>query len=128
MEKLENIPALVYSILWQTKAMGFLGKIMEDLKINNLKILLFFSDYQPGALIILDGAKGNFQINEVLEIKGVKYDGAVIGKLKHVIELINAKHPILKAIWNILTRKRGIKLSGFISLLKFGRVLLKCAI
>ncbi|MFO8019616.1 MAG: hypothetical protein R6U96_13395 [Promethearchaeia archaeon] len=128
MEDLENIPALIYSVLWQTKAMGFFERILEEVNIDSLKILMFFNDYEPGALIILDGLKGDFEIVSVTEYENLDYDGAIIGDLKYVINLINAKHPILRALWNIITRKRVIKLKGLWSLLKFGRVLLKCAI
>ncbi|MGV9204193.1 MAG: hypothetical protein ACOC44_09295 [Promethearchaeia archaeon] len=128
MEDLENIPALIYSILWQTKAMGFFKRILKDLKIDSLKILIYFNDYPPGSLIELNGKEGDFKISQISDYEDMDYDGAIIGDLKYVINLINANHPILRALWNIITRQRGVKLKGLWSLLKFGRVLLKCAI
>ena len=41
--KIEGLPALIYSTLWQTREMGILKKILIDLKINKLRIMFFFN-------------------------------------------------------------------------------------
>lgn len=124
-ENLEGVPAILYSVLWQTKAMGYLKDIIEDIGIVKMRILIFLEDYLPGALIILDGEKGYFEIRAIKNLGNIKYDGAVIGELKYLLKLTTG-HIIIKGFWYLLTRK--IRLKGIRSLLKFLKVIREVAI
>ncbi|TXT53260.1 MAG: hypothetical protein BAJALOKI2v1_1090007 [Promethearchaeota archaeon] len=124
-QNLEGIPALLYSVFWQTKAMGFLKEILEDLKVQDLSILLYFRDYKPGCLIILDGDKGVFEIESVDDPSNFEYDGAVFGEMKYLLKLIK-NHMLLKGFWYLITGK--IKLKGIKGLLKFLNIIKRLAI
>ena len=124
-DNLEGLPAVFYAAFWQTREMGFLKKILEETKIDMLKILFYFYDYKPGALITLNGKLGYFFVNPVDSLDNVEYDGAVIGKLKPVIDSLEG-HILFKSLWNGITRK--VKLKSPLKLLKFLRVLKRCAI
>lgn len=125
MENLEGVPAILYSVFWQTKAMGFLKDILEEIGIIKLRILIFLEDYLPGALIIFDEEKGDFEIKPVNNHDKIKYDGAVFGELKYLLKLTTG-HIISKGFWYLLTRK--IKLKGIRSLLKFLKIIRGVAI
>jgi hypothetical protein len=120
MENLEGAPAILYSVFWQTKAMGHLKRILDDIGIKKLRILIVLEDYLPGALIILDGEEGTFEIVPVNAPNQIQYDGAFFGKLKDVLKLTTS-HMIARGFWYLLTRK--IKLKGIRSLLKFLKVI-----
>ncbi|MHA1292677.1 MAG: hypothetical protein ACTSQJ_08440 [Promethearchaeota archaeon] len=125
MEQLEGLPAIFYATLWQTREMGFLKKILNDLKIKHLRILFFFKDYIPGALITLDGELGEYFIEPIYSIENVEYDGAIIGNMKPIIDSFEG-NIILRGIRNLITSK--VKLKGKMKLLKFGKLLMRCAI
>lgn len=124
MENLEGVPAIIYSVLWQTKQMGFLKRILEDIGIEKLRILVFLKDYPPGALLELDGIQGKFKIDPVENLESVEYDGAFIGEMKYILRLIK-RHMLSKGFWYLITGK--IKLKGIRSLLKFLKVLREVA-
>jgi hypothetical protein len=105
--------------------MGYLKDIIEDIGIVKMRILIFLEDYLPGALIILDGEKGYFEIRAIKNLGNIKYDGAVIGELKYLLKLTTG-HIIIKGFWYLLTRK--IRLKGIRSLLKFLKVIREVAI
>ncbi len=125
MENLENVPALFYSAFWSTREMGFLKRILTDLKIDKMKILIFMQDYLPGALITLDGQKGDYLIEPVENPESVEYDGAFIGNMKDIINLLQG-NMILKGISYLITRR--IKMKGIGSLLKFLNLLGRVAL
>lgn len=125
MENLENIPALFYSAFWSTREMDFLKRVLMDLKIDKLKILIFMQDYLPGALITLDGQKGDYLIESIENIETVVYDGAFISNIKDMINLLQG-NMILKGIFYLMTRK--IKMKGISSLLKFLNLLGRLAL
>jgi len=124
MENLEGVPAIIYSVLWQTQQMGFLKRILDDIRINNLRILVFFKDYKPGALLELDGELGQFNIIPVDNLEAVDFDGAFIGEMKYVLRLVKG-HMFLRGFWYLITGK--IKLKGIRSLLKFLKLLREVA-
>ena len=124
-DKLEGIPAMMYSVFWQTREMGFLKKILEDRKVDRLRILFFFTDYKPGGLITFDGNEGDFSVEPIESLENIGYDGAIIGKLRPVIKSLEG-NVILRGIWNLISRK--VKLKGKLKLYKFLRVLMRCAI
>ena len=123
---LEGIPAVIYLGFWQTREMGFLKQILNECKIyDELKILFFADDWKPGALITLDGKNGDFTIVPVDSIEGVEYDGAIIGKIGPIIKYLEG-NILLKGFWHLITRKTKLKKKG--KLLKFAKVLLRCAL
>lgn len=124
-EKLVNVPAMFYSLFWQTRELGFFKRILEECKVQKLSLMVFFHDYQPGALITLDQELGDFTITPVHSIDEFKYDCAIIGNLRPVIKSFEGNF-LLKNFWNMLSRK--VKLKGIGNLLKFGKVVLRCAI
>ena len=123
--ELEGTGALLYTALWQTRELGFLKPIMEKLKIRKLKVLFYFKEYMPGALVILDGELGDFTIQPVESLDGVEYDGAVIGKLKPIMKALE-NHIIMRGLWTLISGK--VKLKGIGSLLKFAKILIRGAI
>ncbi len=124
-DNLEGLPAVLYAGFWQTQEMGHLKRILNELKIKSLKILIYFFDYKPGALISFDGETGTFSIDTIDSIEGVKYDGAIIGKLGPIIKSFQG-HLILKNFANLISGK--IKFKGIGSLLKFLKLVSRCAI
>ena len=89
MELLEGVPAVLYTGLWLVREMGFLKTILNELKINRLRILIYFEDYKPGGLISIDGEKGDYSVIPVENVEEVDYDGAVFGKLQDLVYLVN---------------------------------------
>ncbi|MGQ4875588.1 MAG: hypothetical protein ACP6IY_16085 [Promethearchaeia archaeon] len=126
-QELVNLPAIFYSLFWQTRELGFFGKIMKELGIDKLNVLIFFKDYSPGALISLDGINGDFKITQIdsLEDKNIDYDCAIIGRFRPIIKSLEG-HFLLKNFWNLLSGK--IKLKGKLKLLKFAKIIGRCAI
>ena len=104
----EGVPAIVYFALWQTRKLGFLKEILKEKKIKNVKILLFFEDYKPGALITLDAEKGDFFIDAVDSIENLQYDTAVIGEIGPLLKIFEG-NIILRAIGVFLKKKVRIK-------------------
>lgn len=125
MEQLENIPAIIYSAFWSTREMGFMKRILKELKIDKLTILVFSSDYLPGALIQFDGVKGDFYIESVYNLENVDYDGAFIGKMQLVIDLLHG-HYLSKGLWYLITGR--IKLKGIGALIKFLKIIGRSAL
>lgn len=124
MEDLEGLPAIFYSLFWQTKAMGFFKRILEEVNVENLRVLIFLKDFKPGALILLDAIEGDFKITPIENPKDIEYDGAVFGEMKYILNLIRG-HMLSKGLWYLIKRK--IKLKGVKSLFQFLKVIRKVA-
>lgn len=124
-QQLEGVPAIIYAAFWQTREMGFLKKLLMHFKVTTLRIVIFFEDYQPGALIRLDGTEGDFRIEPITSLDSVEHDGAIIGKLGPVIKSLE-KHLIWRNFKNMITGK--VKLKGKLKLYKFAKILMRCAI
>jgi len=122
--QLEGIPAVLYTPLWQARELGFLKTVLEELKIQTLKILIYAEDYHPGGLVIIDGEKGDFEVKSIESPEGVEYDGAIIGTIKPFALLLNESHLIIKGLWFLLKGK--LKLKGKRKLWKFLKLLLRC--
>ena len=122
---LEGACAVAYTALWQTRELGFLKQILTELKITKLKILLYFEEYKPGALVTLDGEVGDFTIEPVDSPERVEYDGAIIGKLEPLIKSMEG-NIILRGLWAWISGK--VKLKGKLKLLKFAKILLRGAL
>ncbi|MHA1688613.1 MAG: hypothetical protein ACTSUN_04650 [Promethearchaeota archaeon] len=127
MEKLEDLPAIIYSAFWLTREMGFLKHILQELNIDKLSILIFLKDYKPGALIKFDGEKGDFFIEPVWDLgaKTLEVDGIFIGTMKGIISLLQG-HSLLKGFWYLITRK--FKFKGIKALLQILKLLGKVAL
>ena len=123
--KIEGLPALVYTALWQTREMGFLKRILDDLNIKKLRIVFFFKDYLPGSLLEIDGDKGDYSVTALNSLDGVKYDGAIIGKLGPVVRMLEGAF-LLKGFYVLFTRR--IRLKGIKNLFKFYQLFKRCAI
>jgi len=120
---LEGIPAIFYAALWQTREMGFLKQILNDCKIDEeFKVLFFAEDYKPGALIILDGARGDFTILSLDSYEETEYDAAVIGKISPIIKYLEG-NVILNGFWHLITRKTKLKKKR--KLLRFAKLLMR---
>lgn len=124
-EELVNVPAIFYSLFWQTREMGFFKDILEKAKIEHQSTLILFTDFKPGALISFDQEKGDFKIQSIDSIEDIDYDCAIIGKLRPIIKSFE-KHFLLKNFWNLISGK--IKIKGLGKILKFAKVLMRCAI
>ncbi len=122
--QLEGLPAVMYTALWQVREMGFLKTILDELKIKTLKILIYAKDYKPGALISIDGDKGDYKVIPIDDIKSVEYDGAVIIQAKPFVLLLNKSHRLTKGFWLLLKRKAKFK--GPLKLWKFLKLVLRC--
>ena len=124
-KKIEGLPALVYSAIWQTREMGILKKILTDLKIKNLRIMFFFKDYKPGALLEFDGIKGDYKVTTINSRKNIKYDGAIIGEIGPIVKMLEGLF-LIKGFYVLFTRKLVLK--GKFKLLKFAKIIKWCAI
>ncbi len=126
--EITGISALLYSTLWQTREMGHLKRILDEVKINHLTIVMFFKDYKPGALLEIDGEKGDYKISAIDSLNGIKYDGAIIGKMGPVVKLLEVGLAsfLLKGFYVLFTRK--IRFKGIFRLFKFMKLLSRCAI
>jgi hypothetical protein len=124
MDNLEGVPAVFYTAPWLVRELGFLKTILDDLKIDKLKILFFFEDYKPGGLISIDGEKGDYSVIPVDDVEGVEYDGALFGKLQDLVSVVDSSNMILSALWLLIKGK--VKVKGLGKLLKFARFLLRC--
>ncbi|MFX1274489.1 MAG: hypothetical protein ACFFBP_01100 [Promethearchaeota archaeon] len=123
--KIEGLPALVYTALWQTREMGFLKNILTDLKIKNLRIMFFFKDYKPGALLEIDGEKGDYKVTAIDSSENIKYDGAIIGELGPIVKMLEGG--FFRKGFKVLIKKKLI-LKGKLNLYKFLKILGRCAI
>lgn len=122
--ELERVPAIIYSVLWQTREMNFLGRIMKEVNVESLDILIYFEDYQPGALIKLRQEEGDFSIHPISSLEELEYDGAIIGKLRPIIKAFEG-NLLVRVFWSYITRK--IKLKGKLKLWKFLKIVMRCA-
>jgi hypothetical protein len=122
MEKLEGLPAIIHSILWEVREMGYFGKVLKKYRVKNMRILLYFEDY-GGAFIVFD--EGDFIISPIDSTKlgSISFDGAVFGKLREIIKAFEGN-----IVWRLIKSylKKDIRVKGRIKLIKFGLVLLKC--
>ena len=123
--ELEGACAVFYTAFWQTRELGFLKQILTDLKIKTLKILIFLEEYKPGALITLDGDAGDYQVEPVDSPDDIEYDGAIIGKLKPLVEAMGG-HLISRGFWALISGK--VKLKGKRNLWKFAKILMRAAL
>lgn len=124
MENLEGVPAVLYTGFWLVREMGFFKTILDELKIKELKILMYFEDYKPGGLLTIDGEKGDYSVIPVENVEDVEYDGAVFGKLQDLVYLANSSNIIFAALGALVKRK--VKIKGISPLLKFARLLMRC--
>lgn len=127
MDKAEGIPALLYSIFWQTRELGFLKQILNDLNIDSLRLLVFFEEYKPGALITLNGEKGDYSVLQVDEINDLQYDCAIIGSFKAYSQLMGISFYFTRERLANLVKTRKIRIKGIKYLLKFSELIIRLA-
>ncbi|MFX0103590.1 MAG: hypothetical protein ACFFCS_28770 [Candidatus Hodarchaeota archaeon] len=124
MEQLEGLPAVIYTGPWLARELGIFKNICDDLKIDKLKILLHLEDYKPGALISIDGQKGDYTVTPVENPEGVECDGAIFGKVEDIVSSVESVNILLTAL--VLIIKRKIRIKGLWKLLKFAKLMLRC--
>ncbi|MHA1699217.1 MAG: hypothetical protein ACTSWN_10295 [Promethearchaeota archaeon] len=110
--------------------MNILKYILDDLKIERLRILVFFDDQLPGALLDIDGRRGDYRVLEIYDldaIQDLEYDGGVIGSLKPIIKALESDRHLILKIFGFLLRKK-IKIKGLRAILKFAKLLNRCGI
>lgn len=119
---LEGIPALLYSNLWHTRELGYLEEILKKEKVKKLRALFFFRDYMPGALLILDGNTGDYEVREVESLENIEYDCLVEGPFQDYLKLMSISFNLTKERLADLFSSRKFRLKGFHSLFKLSRV------
>ncbi len=125
---LSGVPAMLYTALWHVREMGFLKRILDEMKIKHTSLYVHFDDYQPGGLITIDGEKGDYEVVAVeagQSIDAVPCDCAVTGQLKPAIQLIEHDKNLLFGIIGLVLQKK-IRIKGFFKLLKIAKLVLRC--
>ncbi|NMC04362.1 MAG: hypothetical protein GYA24_04080 [Candidatus Lokiarchaeota archaeon] len=125
-KQLTGVPAMLYLALWQAREMGFLKRILDELRIAHMAVYVHMDDYQPGGLITIDGEKGDYIVVAVdASTSDLAYDAAVFGKLKPAVKLLENDKNLLFGILGLLLKKK-IRIKGFFKLLKFAKLVLRC--
>jgi hypothetical protein len=101
MAKLEDIPALIYIMLYTRKKDGRFRKATEN---KRLDILFDFCDFPPAALLRINN--GEYEVMAVDNVEGISADAIIRGKFEDIVELSGGFH---KAIKLVLTGKVKIK-------------------
>ncbi len=92
--KLEGVPAIFYTALWNVREAGFLKPIMADLGIKRISLLIDLDDYKPGGIIIANQDEGDFQViafDTRDEVRDIPVDVEVKGKLKPIVLLLQER-------------------------------------
>lgn len=119
---LEGIPALLYSNLWHTRELGYLEEILKKEKVKKLRVIFLFKDYLPGALLILDGDSGDYEVHELKSLENIDYDCLVEGSFQEYLKLMSISFNLTKEHLADLFRSKKFRLKGFYSLFKLSRV------
>jgi hypothetical protein len=125
-KQLTGVPAVMYTALWHVREMGFLKRILDELKITRMTLYVHLDDYPPGGLVMVDGEKGDYTVVAVNSVTSdITYDVAVFGKLKPAVLLLeHDKNIILGALGLLIQRK--IRIKGFFKLLKIVKLIKRC--
>ena len=119
---LEGIPALIYSNFWHTRELGYLQEILKKEKVKKLRAVFFFKDYMPGALLILDGNTGDYELRELESLENIEYDCLVEGPFQEYLKLMSISFNLTKERLADLFQSKKFRLKGFYSLFKLSRV------
>jgi hypothetical protein len=127
-KQLAGVPAVMYTALWHVREMGFLKRILDELKIKRISLYVHFDDYPPGGIITVDAEKGDYEVITVeagQESMAGQCDCAVTGQIKPAIQLLeHDKNLLLGIIALVLQRK--IRIKGFFKLMKTAKFILRC--
>lgn len=82
MTKLQDIPALIYIMLYTLKKDGRLRRASENKKLN---ILFDFPDFPPAALLKIDN--GDYEVMAVDNVEGISADAVIRGNFEDIVEL-----------------------------------------
>ena len=101
MTKLEDLPALIYIMLYTRKKDGRLSKAAANKKLN---VLFDFPDFPPAALLKIKN--GDYEVMAVNNVEGISADTIIRGNFEDIIELSAG---LSGGIKQILTGKIKIK-------------------
>jgi hypothetical protein len=82
MTKLQDLPALIYTMLYTHKKDGRLRKATENKKLD---ILFDFPDFPPAALLKINN--GDYDVLAVENTEGVSADAVIRGNFEDIIEI-----------------------------------------
>ncbi|MBN2155776.1 MAG: SCP2 sterol-binding domain-containing protein [Candidatus Lokiarchaeota archaeon] len=82
MTYLEDIPALIYTMLYTHNKDGRLRKATEHKKLS---ILFDFPDFPPAALLKIQN--GNYEVLSVENPEGISADAIIKGNFEDIVEL-----------------------------------------
>ena len=113
MTKLEDVPALIYIMLYAQEKDGRLRKASIDKKLS---VLFDFPDFPPAALLKI--ANGKYEVLSVDNTEGITADAVIKGKFEDIVELASG---IGGGIKQILSGK--VKIKGAFKALQLLRIL-----
>jgi putative sterol carrier protein len=113
MTKLEDIPALIYIMLYTQGKDGRLRKATENKKLD---ILFDFPDFRPAALLKIHN--GSYEVLSIDNTEGVSADAIIKGKFEDLVEVSTG---ISAGVKQILTGK--VKIKGAIKALQLLKIL-----
>ena len=119
---LEGIPALIYSNFWHTRELGFLDQILKKEKVKEIRAVFLFKDYLPGALLILDGIHGDYEVRELESLEDIEYDCLIEGPFQEYLKLMSISFNLTKERLTDLIRSKKFRIKGIYSLFKLSKV------
>lgn len=102
MTKLQDIPALIYTMLYTQKRDGRLRKATENKKLT---ILFDFPDFPPAALLKIQN--GDYEVMAVDNPEGISADAKIRGNFEDIIELSSGLEGGFKAIFSGKVKIKG---------------------
>lgn len=102
MTKLQDLPALIYTMLYLQKKDGRLRKATENKKLD---ILFDFPDFPPAALLRIDN--GSYEVLALENSVGISADAVIKGNFEDVVELSGGINKALKLIFTGKVKIKG---------------------
>ena len=102
MTKLQDLPALIYIMLYAQKKDGRLRKATQNKKLD---VLFDFPDFPPAALLRIDN--GDYDVLSLENVEGISPDVIIKGNFEDIVELSGGIGLALKLVLTGKVRIRG---------------------
>ncbi|MBN2150629.1 MAG: hypothetical protein JW839_04185 [Candidatus Lokiarchaeota archaeon] len=123
-----GVPAILYTALWHVREMGFLKRMLGELKIKRTSLYVHFDDYPPGGIVTVDPEKGDYEVVAVEAGQAIDLDScdcAVTGQLKPVVQLLEHDKNLLLGVLGLVLQRK-IRIKGLFRLLKAAKLISRC--
>lgn len=104
MTKLEDVPALVYTMLYSRKRDGRLRKATENKKLS---VLFDFPDFPPAALLKINN--GDYEVMAVDNVEGITADAVIRGNFEDAVSLTGGMGLAIKLVLTGKVKIKGLK-------------------